>query len=271
MSGEKPLTIAASSDWHIRHDADQPRFLRVGQAVELMQEMAKSGDVIVYCGDFTDFEPDTGIAGLRRSAETAAKIFGTTTKRKFGVLGNHDHEQNQADMVRKILEEEGGVEMLQGTSYELTYNGKKAAFAGVKGLGGGFGRYMLPRFGEQPIINYRDAIDAENCALREAITNTQADHIFVATHYSPIPATVMSEGPELFHGLGNSGLEDAINDFSDRVFMVVHGHAHTGDPHGRTTNGVNVDNIAIQVLQKTRQGESKEFIPTNLFSLYHLT
>ena len=270
MSAENPLKIVASSDWHIRADEDKPRYLHVGQAVELMQEMSQAGDVIVYCGDFTDFEKETGIEGLRRSAETAARIFRESIKPKFGVLGSHDHEQNQGEMVRKILEEEGGVQMLQGQVYELTHNEHSVGFAGVKGLGGGFGRYMLPHFGEKPIKDYREAIDAENCALREALSGTDAEDIFVATHYAPIRATVMSEGSELFHGLGNTGLEDVINDFNDRIFMVTHGHAHAGDPHERTDKGVNVDNVAIQVLQRANQGENKEFIPTNLFATYTL-
>lgn len=271
MENERGLIVVASSDWHIRSDQDNPRYLQTGQAIELIQEMSRIGDVILYCGDFTDFGPHADEGEILRSAQAAADIFRESSKTKLAVLGNHDFHNGKNEYIQRTLVEEGGVTMIQGVPYTLPRGDKTIGFAGVKGLGGGFGDYIIPRYGEEPVVTFRNAIDTENCILREDLLRLAAvDHIFVATHYAPIRETVLSEGPERFHGLGNSGLEKVIDEFSEKIVVVTHGHAHFGDPHGKTTKGIPVDNVSIQVLKKSHQETREDFIPTHLFRKYEL-
>jgi len=51
-----------------------------------------------------------------------------------GVLGNHDYESGEAEQVKAIFGE-AGVQLLDGDACEI----QGVGFAGVKGLGGGFG------------------------------------------------------------------------------------------------------------------------------------
>ena len=67
-------------------------------------------------------------------------------------------------------------------------------------------------------------------------------------HYrrSAAPSTPIAE---ILPFLGSSRLEDPINRYS--ATLVVHGHAHHGNPEGRTATGVPVYNVSMPVLAAT--------------------
>jgi len=67
-------------------------------------------------------------------------------------------------------------------------------------------------------------------------------------HYSPIQQTVEGEPPEIYAFVGSSRLEEPLNRY--HVTAVVHGHAHRGQPTGRTTGGVPVYNVSLPLLQR---------------------
>jgi Icc-related predicted phosphoesterase len=60
----------------------------------------------------------------------------------LAVLGNHDFESGQAELVCKVLDN-AGVIVLDGEAIEVAGVG----FAGIAGFGGGFGRRMLNSMG----------------------------------------------------------------------------------------------------------------------------
>ncbi len=68
-------------------------------------------------------------------------------------------------------------------------------------------------------------------------------------HYAPIQETVEGEPLEIFPFLGCSRLEEPLSRFP--VTAVFHGHAHHGQPEGRTTKNVPVYNVSMSLMRET--------------------
>jgi Icc-related predicted phosphoesterase len=158
------------------------------------------------------------------------------------VLGNHDFESDQQDEIIRILAD-AGVHVLDGDSVEL----QGVGFAGVKGFAGGFGRGTLGPWGERAIKAFVQESVNEALKLESALARLKATHRIALLHYAPVQDTVMGEPVEIFPWLGSSRLEEPLTRY--QVSAVVHGHAHRGAPEGRTTTGIPVYNVSIQVLR----------------------
>lgn len=226
--------MAAVSDLHYgRHDAGTHR--------DLFRDAVAVADVLVLCGDLTDY-------GLPEEAELlASDLHATGSVPVLAVLGNHDFESRQQDGVRDVLER-AGVMVLDGTCEVVGGVG----FAGVPGFCGGFGRWALSAWGEAPIKDFvQEAVD-EALRLDAALGRLQSEHrvesLVAVMHYSPIRDTVVGEPEEIFPFMGSSRLEEPLNRYS--VAAAIHGHAHAGAPEGRTATGRPVYNVAIQVLRR---------------------
>ncbi len=129
------------------------------------------------------------------------------------------------DEVRVILQD-AGVSVLDGDGCEV-YG---IAFAGVKGLGGGFGERALQPWGEEIMKRFvREAVD-EALKLESALARLRTGRRVAVLHYSPIQETVEGEPPELFPFLGSSRREEPLTRYP--VAAVFHGHAHGGRPRG---------------------------------------
>jgi Icc-related predicted phosphoesterase len=115
------LRIAAVGDLHVSKTSQgvfQPLFTQVNQ----------SADVLLLCGDFTDYgQPDEARVLVRELAVVKIPV--------IAVLGNHDYEGGKPHEIRQILID-GGASVLDGEATEVHGVG----FAGVKGFAGGFGR-----------------------------------------------------------------------------------------------------------------------------------
>jgi Icc-related predicted phosphoesterase len=224
------MRIAAIGDIHVSKTAR-------GQFQPLFSQMNASADVMVLCGDFTDY-------GLPDEARVLARELTTSVKIPvIAVLGNHDYEAGKPDEVRQILID-AGVTMLDGEACEV----QGVGFAGVKGFAGGFGRGALGPWGEQAIKRFvQEAVD-EALKLEAALARLRTDRRVALLHYAPIRGTVEGEPPEIFAYLGSSRLEEPINRY--RVSAVFHGHAHRGTPEGRTAANVPVYNVAMPLLAR---------------------
>jgi Icc-related predicted phosphoesterase len=224
------LRIAALGDIHVSktsHGAYQALFSQIGN----------TADVLLLCGDFTDYGLPEEARILARELTTAMNI------PVIAVLGNHDYESGQQDEIRRILSD-AGVTVLDGEATEVHGVG----FAGVKGFGGGFGRGALGPWGENAIKAFvQESID-EALKLESALARLRTERRIAVLHYAPIRGTVEGEPPEIFPYLGSSRLEDPINRY--RVNAVFHGHAHRGSPEGRTGTGVPVYNVAMPLLSR---------------------
>lgn len=225
------VRIAAVGDLHCTKAAR-------GQFQPLFARVAQTADVLVLCGDLTDY-------GLPEEAQVlAGELAAGTRIPTVAVLGNHDFHSDQADAVRQVLVE-AGVTMLDGESCEILGVG----FAGAKGFAGGFGRGTLGAWGEPAVKAFvQEALD-EALKLEGALARLRTPHRVAVLHYAPIQATVENEPVEIFTYLGCSRLEEPLNRYP--VTAVVHGHAHNGSPEGRTTAGVPVYNVAAPLLRKT--------------------
>src|SRR4026209_1868344 len=148
------LRIAAMGDLHVSktsQGAFQPLFTQVNQ----------SADVLLLCGDFTDY-------GLPYEARVLVRELAVVKIPVIAVLGNHDYEAGKQLEIRQILID-GGVSVLDGEATEVHGVG----FAGVKGFAGGFGRGALGPWGEQAIKAFvqesvDEALKLEGAAARPA-------------------------------------------------------------------------------------------------------
>ncbi len=226
---KETVRIAAVGDIHCTQTAK-------GNLQPLFEQIAENADVLLLCGDLTDY-------GLPEEARILAKEIAAAKLPILAVLGNHDFESEQQHEVRQILCD-AGVTLLDGEAREVCGIG----FAGIKGFAGGFGRWALGAWGEESIKRFvRETVD-EALKLESALAKLQTPQRIALLHYSPIQATVEGEPPEIFPFLGSSRLEDPLNRY--QVSAVFHGHAHHGSPEGRTSNNIPVYNVAMPLLKR---------------------
>jgi Icc-related predicted phosphoesterase len=203
----------------------------------LFLHAAESADILLLCGDLTDY-------GLPEEAHVLAEELSVARIPIVAVMGNHDYESGHQDEVRQILCS-AGVRMLDGEACEIHGVG----FAGVKGFCGGYGRRALGPWGESIIKQFVQEAIHETLKLESALAKLRTSQRIALLHYSPIQATVEGEPPEIFAFLGTSRLEEPLIRYP--VSAVFHGHAHRGYPEGKTVNNIPVYNVAKPLLQHT--------------------
>lgn len=230
MSSTEPITVAAIGDLHVTETAIQPY-------AQLFQEMSDQADVILLCGDLTNF-------GKTKEAEILAEDIRRATVPVLGVLGNHDYECGQPETVAHILQQ-AGMTVLDEQACVV----EGVGFAGVKGFLGGFGRGELAPFGEPAVKAFVDEANNEARKLENALRTLRTERSVAVLHYAPIAQTLEGEPIEIYTYLGSARLADAIDRF-EHVRLVVHGHAHHGAYEGRTMRGIPVHNVAQFVVKQ---------------------
>lgn len=230
MSQEK-IRVAAVGDLHCTKTG-------AGKFQSLFSQAAESANMLLLCGDLTDY-------GLPEEAEILAAELSVAVARIpiVAVLGNHDYESDKPDEVKQILCA-AGVQILDGDACEIEGIG----IAGIKGFAGGYGRGALGPWGEPAIKLFVNEALQEALKLEAALAKLRTQRRIVMMHYSPIEATVQGEPPEIFAFLGTSRLQDPLIHYP--VDAVFHGHAHRGTPEGRTVNDIPVFNVAKPLLQR---------------------
>ncbi|HET7434716.1 MAG TPA: metallophosphoesterase [Thermoanaerobaculia bacterium] len=231
MTERETIRIAAVADIHVKKTSQ-------GQYQPLFAKATEQADVLLLCGDLTDYGTAEEAKILARDITASLRI------PAIGVLGNHDFESGKQDEVVQILTD-AGVVMLDGDSTEVHGVG----FAGVKGFGGGFGRRALGAWGEPTIKQFVHETVEEALKLESALARLRTPQKIAVLHYSPIQATVEGEPLEIVAFLGSSRLEEPLDRY--RCTAVFHGHAHRGAPEGRTKGAAPVYNVAMPVLAAT--------------------
>src|SRR5882672_12921871 len=226
----RSIRVAAVGDLHCTRASE-------GTLQPIFAKVAESADVLVLCGDLTDY-------GTAEEARVLAKELSATKLPTLAVLGNHDFESSAAPEVTQILADAAGVTVLDGTATEVLGVG----FAGAKGFAGGFGERALQAWGEEPIKSFVRAAVDEALKLESALARLRTPSRVVLLHYAPVIDTVGGEPNEIYPFLGSSRLEEPLNRYAASV--VFHGHAHRGRPEGKTTGGVPVYNVALPLLQR---------------------
>jgi len=223
------LRVAAIGDLHVQESDSAPYR-------ELFTEIATNADVLVLCGDLTNF-------GKTTEAEILADDIRACSIPVLGVLGNHDFECGQPERVVEILHE-AGMTVLDEQAIEI----QGVGFAGVKGFMGGYGRGELAPFGEPIAKAFVDEAMNEARKLENGLRSLRTERSVAVLHYSPTIETLEGEPIAIHQYLGSQRLADAIDRF-DHVKAVVHGHAHHGTYEGKTPRGTPVYNVAQFVLE----------------------
>jgi Icc-related predicted phosphoesterase len=225
------MRIAATADLHYSKSSQ-------GALQTLFMEASAAADVLLLCGDLTDY------GEVEEARVLAQDIHAHVRIPVLAVLGNHDFESGHADKVTKILRDVG-VTMLDGECTEM----KGVGFAGVCGFGGGFDSSMLSAWGEPLIKSFVHEAVNQAMLLERALARLETRQRVVLLHYAPIRETVMGENPEIFPFMGSTRLEGPLN--RHHATAAFHGHAHHGTPEGRTAAGVPVYNVSLPLLKKT--------------------
>ena len=223
------LRVAAIGDLHVQEDSVAPYR-------EMFSEISNNADVLVLCGDLTNF-------GKTREAEILADDIQSCSIPVIGVLGTHDYECGQPEKVCEILTD-AGMKVLNEQAVEI----QGVGFAGVKGFMGGYGKGELAPFGEPIAKAFVDEVMNESRKLENQLRTLRTDRSVAVLHYSPIEGTIEGEPPSIYQYLGSQRLCEPIDRF-DHVKAVVHGHAHHGTYEGRTPLGKPVFNVAQFVLK----------------------
>lgn len=227
---KEKLRLAAVGDVHYTRTSQ-------GAFARIFGDVSARADVLVLCGDLTDY-------GHVDEAAVLARDLAHVKIPVLAVLGNHDCESGHEAEVTSVLRD-AGVVVLDGETVEV----QGVGFCGVKGFAGGFDRRTLEPWGEGAIKNFvREATD-EALKLERALARLHTPQRVAILHYAPIRATVVGENPEIFPFLGSSRLEDPLN--RHKASLVVHGHAHHGSPEGATSAGIPVYNCAMPLLKRT--------------------
>jgi Icc-related predicted phosphoesterase len=225
------MRVAAIADLHCTRTSD-------GQLRQVFADARAAADVLVLCGDLTDY-------GLPEEATLLVReLAAAEGMPAVAVLGNHDYEAGHEAEIRGLLAG-AGVIVLDGDSCVI----EGVGFAGVKGFAGGFGRGALGAWGEPAIKHFVQEAVNEAIKLETALARLRTDRRVVLLHYSPIVDTVEGEPREIFPYLGSSRLEEPLSRYP--VDVVFHGHAHRGRPEGRTPSGVPVFNVSLPLLRRS--------------------
>jgi Icc-related predicted phosphoesterase len=225
------LRIAAIGDLHCRASS-------VGVIRPLLRGVERRADVLLLAGDLTE-------TGLASEMEVLVGELDGLELPVIAVLGNHDHESDQAELLTEMMTERG-IFVLDGTICEIDGVG----FVGVKGFCGGFGEVTIQPFGERALKTFIQASIDEAVRLENALAKLASPRKVAVMHFSPVEDTLTGERLELYPFLGSSRLANALD--RHRVDLVVHGHAHHGAFRGYTPGGIPVHNVSRFV--KSRPG-----------------
>jgi Icc-related predicted phosphoesterase len=234
------IRIAAVGDVHLDEDV-------VGRYRPALDQLPDVADVLLLAGDLTRH-------GTEAEARCVATEFGGLGVPVVAVLGNHDHQSDQAPQVVKVLTE-AGITVLEGEGTVLDCGGRRLGVAGVKGFGGGFAGACASNFGEPEMKAFVATTTVAADRLGAALRELDCDVRVALTHYAPVPDTLVGEPLEIYPFLGSYQLGQAID--SAPTALAVHGHAHAGTEKGRTPGGVRVRNVAHPVIKQA-------------YSVYHL-
>jgi hypothetical protein len=228
------MRIAAIGDLHCTVDSRR----EIGR---ILEGVDRAADILLLAGD---------IANVGLIEEIMPLLEETRNIRIpiVAVLGNHDHENDQAELLINAMTK-AGICVLDNTTCVVDGIG----FIGTKGFCGGFGERRIQSFGERAIKAFVQASVDEAIQLERSLQELKTPRRVALLHYSPVKGTLEGESPEIYPFLGSSLLGDALDRHG--VEIVFHGHAHHGSPSGYTEGGIPVHNVSRFV--RSRDGQRR--------------
>lgn len=225
--------IAAVGDVHMDVDV-------LGRFRPALESIHEHADLLLLAGDLTRH-------GTAAEARCVAEEFGGLPVPVIAILGNHDYNSDQEDVVIAVLER-GGIRVLEGDSTVVDCENGPVGIAGVKGFGGGFAGRCASAFGEPEMKAFVRHTEASAERLIMALKDLDTQFKVALTHYAPVPETLAGEPLEIYPFLGSYLLAEAID--RGGANLAIHGHAHHGSPRGLTPGGVRVRNVAHPVIRQ---------------------
>jgi Icc-related predicted phosphoesterase len=226
------IRVAAAGDLHFGADS-------AGSFRPQLEGLEDKADVLLLAGDLTKL-------GTREEATALAEELAGAPVPVIAVLGNHDHQSDQPDDVRRVLED-AGVIMLEGEATVVPTPGGELGVAGVKGFEGGFAGKCATDFGEPEMKAFVRHTKDVSERLRQALASLETSHRVALMHYAPVKETLFGEPPEIYGFLGSYLLAEAVDAVG--ADLILHGHAHRGAEKGMTPGGVHVRNVAQHVIK----------------------
>ena len=170
------VRIAALGDLH------HGRTAAAGSLQPLFTQISEEADILVLCGDLTDYGlPEEARSLVRELAPLKIPIRRSARQSRLRV------RTSRGGRARSWWTP--GSTMLDGDTTEIQGIG----FAGIKGFAGGFGRRALGPWGEDIIKQFvHEAVD-EALKLETALARLRTERLIAVLHYSPIQATVEGE------------------------------------------------------------------------------
>jgi Icc-related predicted phosphoesterase len=225
------IRVAAVGDTHFGVDS-------LGTLRRAFEQLPALADVFLLAGDLTRIGH---IDEIRVLVDELADL----PVPCVAVLGNHDFQSDQADLIVEQLEI-AGITVLEGSATVLDIRGTQLGIAGTKGFGGGFAGACGSDFGEPEMKAFVRHTKQLSDALHEALEQLDTDVRLALLHYAPVKDTLRGERPEIYPFLGSYLLGEAIDHAG--ADLVLHGHAHHGAEHGVTPGGIPVRNVALPVI-----------------------
>ena len=217
-----PLRIAAIGDIHVSKTSQ-------GTFQPLFAQISSTADVLVLCGDFTDY-------GLPDEARILARELTASVKIPvIAVLGNHDYESGQAGR-----DPADPHRCRRHRARRRGHRGPWRRLCRREGLC----RRLRPRRA-RPVGRAGDQAVRAGSGGRSAEARSRAGPAAHASGASPCCTTRRFAAPSKasrrrsFRISGSSRLEEPINRY--RVSAVFHGHAHrgvAGRAHGHRRAGL---------------------------------
>lgn len=223
------MRIAAIGDIHCT--ADYPGLIK-----ELLGDIETKADVLVMAGDLTN-------TGLIEEMQVFVDGLADFSLPKVAVMGNHDHESDQVELLMKMMTT-SGIIVLDSSVCEIDGVG----FVGTKGFCGGFDDRRVRPFGESALKAFIQTTVEEVVRLENALERLGASRKVAILHFAPVRETLQGESPELYPFLGSSLFADALDRHA--ISFAVHGHAHHGSLQGFTPKKIPVYNVARFVLSR---------------------
>ncbi|WP_294349858.1 metallophosphoesterase [uncultured Sphingobacterium sp.] len=225
-------TIAALGDIHMNVSQQ-------GKWKIAFEEISEKAKVLLLCGDLTD-------TGDEEEAELLVSELQSVKIPVLAVLGNHDYEKGRHKQIRQVLID-NKIIVLDGETTVV----ENIGFAGVKGFGGGFDRYMLSMFGEDAMKSFVQEAVNESLLLDRALARLEQEHATIKKvallHYAPIAETVSGEPEQIYPFLGSTHLMEPLQ--RRKVSAAFHGHAHAGKFEALSPTGIPIYNVAVPVLR----------------------
>jgi Icc-related predicted phosphoesterase len=226
------IRLAAAGDIHYDRKS-------ANRLSDHFHDLGDRADVFLIAGDLTQ-------TGHPEEMQVLADDLAKCPIPVIVVLGNHDYQVNQVELVKEILKN-ANVTVLERSSLILEIKGQKIGIAGAKGFGGGFVGACGSDFGEPEMKAFVRHTKTLALELSQVIAQMEADYKIVLLHYSPTTQTLLGEKKEIYPFLGSYYLAEAID--NNDVDIAFHGHAHGGVEKGETPGGTPVRNVAQPVIR----------------------